>query len=175
MGKRIFSDAICPQAEIISGVAAAALVSNGPGSVVDVLRPDQLPLGMSLYSLGPFSGPVLGPLIGGVVFAYLDRQWTYWITLALGGCGLLMILTVKETYAPVILRWEVSRLRRETGDLRWWCQYDLRQPVHRALYIGLCRPVALYITEPIILFINTWYVGPYPHWSWPLVRQFNTI
>lgn len=141
-----------------SGVAAAALVSNGPGSIVDVSKPDQLAFGMSLYSLGPFSGPVLGPLIGGVAFQYLDRQWTNWIVLALGGLGLLMMLTVTETYVPLILRRETLRRRRETRDPRWWCQYDRQVSAFNSLTTNLCRPVVLFVKEPTILFINTWYV-----------------
>jgi multidrug resistance protein len=151
------SFAVILASRFFGGVAAAALVSNGPGSIVDVSKPDQLALGMSLYSLGPFSGPVLGPFIGGVVFQYLNRRWTNWIVLALGGLAFLMMLTVEETYIPHILRRETSRLRGETGDSQWWCQYDRQVSAFHSLRVSLYRPVVLFITEPTILLINTWY------------------
>ncbi|KAI9172684.1 Major facilitator superfamily multidrug transporter mdrA [Paramyrothecium foliicola] len=138
------------------GIFAAAMVSNGPGSIVDVSKPDQLALGMSLYSLGPFSGPVLGPLIGGVVFEYLGRRWTNWIIIILGCVGILMMSTVKETYTPEILRRKVAQLRRETKDDRWWCQYDRDVSAFGSIKGNLCRPIVLFFTEPMVWFINVW-------------------
>lgn len=142
-----------------SGIFGAALVSNAPGSIVDVSKPDQLALGMSLYSLGPFSGPVLGPLVGGVVFEHLGRRWTNWIILILGGLGILMMLTVKETYVPEILRRKTTQLRKETKDHRWWCESDREVSAFASVKVNLCRPIVLLFTEPMVLFINAWY-GP---------------
>lgn len=112
---------------------------------------------MSFYSLGPFSGPVLGPLIGGVVFEHLGREWTNWIVLILGGVGVALMLTVKETYAPEILRQKVARQRKKTGDERWWCRHDHRASAWESVRVNLCRPLSLYFKEPMVLFINTWY------------------
>lgn len=132
-------------------------MSNGPGSIFDVSKPEELALGMSIYSLGPFSGPVLGPLVGGVVFEHLGRQWTNWIVLVLGGVGVAAMLTVKETYAPEILRQKVAQLRKKTRDPRWWCRHDREVSVLESIRVNLYRPFALYFKEPICLFINTWY------------------
>ncbi|KFA65035.1 hypothetical protein S40285_05651 [Stachybotrys chlorohalonatus IBT 40285] len=138
------------------GFFAAAMVANGPGSIVDVARPHELALGMSLYSLGPFSGPVLGPLVGGIVFEYLDREWTNWIILILGGLGVAMMFTVKETYVPVILQRKTRLLREETSDPRWWCQYDREVSALDSVRQSLSRPIVLFLTEPMVLFINSW-------------------
>ncbi|CAI6079553.1 unnamed protein product [Clonostachys chloroleuca] len=141
------------------GVFAAVLVSNGPGSIVDVSRPDQLALGMSLYSLGPFSGPVLGPLIGGVVFEHLGRQWTSWIVLILGGLAFLMMLTIRETYVPELVRRKTKQLRSQTKDQRWWCQHDGKESALDSAKVKICRPIILFFTEPTVWFINVWQVG----------------
>jgi len=33
---------------------------------------------------------------------------------------------MKETYAPVILRKKAAKMRKDTGDDRWYCRYDQR-------------------------------------------------
>ncbi|GJN72150.1 hypothetical protein PLICBS_006222 [Purpureocillium lilacinum] len=141
---------------LISGLFGAALVSNGPGTIVDVSKPEHLAMGMSLYSLGPFNGPVLGPLIGGFVYEGLGWRWTNWMVLVLGGVSILMMLTVKETYAPEILRRKAARLRNKSGNPQWWCRYDQRCSSMRLILVNLRRPCVLFFTEPIVWFINVW-------------------
>jgi MFS family permease len=72
------------------------------------------------------NGPVTGPLIGGFAAEYLGWRWTNWLVMILSGVGWIMISCIKETYAPSILKWRAAKLRKETGDDRWWCRYDQR-------------------------------------------------
>lgn len=111
---------------------------------------------MSLYSLGPFNGPVLGPLVGGFVFEHLGWRWTNWTVLILGGIALAMMCTVKETYAPEILRRRAARLRNESGNPMWWSQYDQNCSSLHLIRANLFRPCVLFFTEPIVCFINVW-------------------
>ncbi|RDA96135.1 hypothetical protein CP533_1773 [Ophiocordyceps camponoti-saundersi (nom. inval.)] len=143
-------------ARLCSGLFGAALISNGPGTIVDVSKPENLASGMSLYSLGPFNGPVLGPLIGGFVSQRLGWRWANWIVLILGGVSLVMMVTIKETYAPEILRRKVIRLRNTSGSRDWWCQYDHDSLSTNPFSTNLLRPCVLFFTEPIVWFINIW-------------------
>jgi MFS family permease len=113
-------------------------------------------MGMSIFSLGPFNGPVLGPLIGGFVFEYQGWRWTNWIVLVLAGLCFSMLLTVKETYAPSILGRKAAKLRQESGDSRWWSQYDRQKSSMQLIKTSLKRPCVLFFTEPIVWFINVW-------------------
>lgn len=134
----------------------AAMVSNSPGTVVDISHPDYLALCMSLWSIAPLNGPVTGPLIGGFVYQYMGWRWTNWISLILGGVAALLILTVKETYAPSILQRKAARIRKETDDDRWWCRYDNKISTVDLLKLNLSRPFVLAATEPILWFFNIW-------------------
>ncbi|POR34910.1 Putative MFS-type transporter [Tolypocladium paradoxum] len=134
----------------------AVMISNAPGSVVDVSNPDYLARSMSLFAVAPFNGPVTGPIIGGFVFQYLGWRWANWIVLMIGGLAIALILTVKETYAPAILKRKAARLRRQTDDPRWWCQYDHRVSTLHLLKVNLSRPFILFATEPILWFMNIW-------------------
>lgn len=69
---------------------------------------------MALYSLSPFAGPSLGPLIGGFIAdSYLSWRWTF-IVLALSGAfASVVTVALPETYAPVLEYNKAKRLRRE--------------------------------------------------------------
>lgn len=54
---------------------AAAMISNAPGTVNDIVDEDNRALAFSVWSIGPMNGPVIGPLVGGFVFQYLG--WRY--------------------------------------------------------------------------------------------------
>ncbi|KAK0649471.1 major facilitator superfamily domain-containing protein [Cercophora newfieldiana] len=134
----------------------SAMVSNSPGTVVDVSSQKYLALAMSLWSIAPLNGPVTGPLIGGFVYQYLGWRWDNWIPLILGGVAFLLLLTVKETYAPTILKRKAARMRKELDDDRWWCRYEENTTTIDLLKVNLSRPFVLAATEPILWFFNVW-------------------
>lgn len=134
------------------------MISNSPGSIVDIADPEYLALAMSMWSIAPLNGPSLGPIIGGFVYQYLGWRWDNWIVLILGGVGTLMMATCKETYHPAILKKKAARLRKEMDDPRWWCQYDQKVSSVHLIKINLSRPFVLFATEPILWFLNIWYV-----------------
>ena len=134
----------------------AAFITNAPGTVVDIAKPEYLALCMSLWSLAPLNGPVTGPLIGGYVYQYLGWRWNNWISLILGGVAIVSVLTCRETYAPVILKRKAARLRKENDDPRYWCQYDSSISSFELVKINLKRPFVLFVTEPILWFMNFW-------------------
>ncbi|KAI9147835.1 Major facilitator superfamily multidrug transporter mdrA [Paramyrothecium foliicola] len=140
----------------VGALFGASLISNGPGSVVDLSQPEFLAAAMSLWSVAPLNGPVVGPLIGGFVFEYLGWRWTNWIVLIIAGVAGALLLTVKETYAPTILQRKAARMRKELDDPRWWSQYDQRVSSMALLKANLSRPFILFATEPILWFMNLW-------------------
>jgi MFS family permease len=44
-------------------IAGAAMISNAPGTVSDIVSDDYRALAFSIWSLGPMNGPVVGPLV----------------------------------------------------------------------------------------------------------------
>lgn len=139
------------------GLFGAATIANAPGSIVDLFRPEHLALGFSIWSIAPFNGPVVGPIIGGFVYAGLGWRWDNWLSLILSGASVVLMATIKETYGPVILRRKAANKRKE-GDERWWSRYDDKAPFVSQLKVSLSRPVTLAVTEPILYFFNVWYV-----------------
>jgi MFS family permease len=134
----------------------AVMIANSPGTVVDLAHPDYLAFTLSIWSIAPMNAPSTGGIIGGFVFQSLGWRWSNWIILAGGGAGIAMMATCKETYAPTVLKRKVARLRKETGDDRWWCQFDQRVSTWDLMKTNLSRPFVLAATEPILWFMNLW-------------------
>lgn len=72
-------------------VAGAAMISNAPGTVSDIISDDYRALAFSIWSLGPMNGPVVGPLIGGFVFQALGWRWTNWVVMIGSGTSWFMV------------------------------------------------------------------------------------
>ncbi|ESZ91592.1 hypothetical protein SBOR_8027 [Sclerotinia borealis F-4128] len=140
----------------IGALAGAAMISNSPGTVADITTEEYRALAFSIWSIGPMNGPVTGPLIGGFAAEYLGWRWTNWIVMILAGCAWIACGFVKETYAPVILIKKAAKMRKETGDERYWCRYDQKKSFYEILKINLSRPFVLCFTEPILWFWNTY-------------------
>ena len=136
----------------VGAVAAAAMVSNAPGSINDVAREEYRALVFSIWGIGPLNGPVLGPLIGGWVFQYAGWRWVNWVIMIASGVGFASLILVKESYAPAILRKKAQLRRKETGDERWWSRYDERKSLFELLKVNLSRPFIMLVTEPICIF-----------------------
>jgi multidrug resistance protein len=62
-------------------IAGAAMISNAPGTVSDIVSDDYRALAFSVWSLGPMNGPVVGPLVGGFVYQALGWRWTNWVVM----------------------------------------------------------------------------------------------
>jgi len=55
----------------IGAFCAAAMISNAPGTVNDIVDEEYRALAFSIWSIGPMNGPVIGPVVGGFVYEYL--------------------------------------------------------------------------------------------------------
>lgn len=129
--------------------AAAAMISNAPGSVNDIVIEKYRALAFSIWSIGPMNGPVFGPVIGGFTYQYLGWRWTNWMAMILSSVSFFLVLSIRETYAPAILRKRAAAMRKETGDDRWRSRYDEKKEFLPLLKINLSRPFVLMVTEPI--------------------------
>ncbi|KAK2628826.1 hypothetical protein QTJ16_001929 [Diplocarpon rosae] len=139
-----------------SAVAGSAMIANSPGSVSDIFTENYRALAFSVWSIGPLNGPVTGPLIGGFAAELLGWRWTHWLIIILAGAGWVFCSSMQETYAPILLQRKAARIRKETGDGRWWCRYDQRSSPFEILKINLSKPLILSFTEPILWFWNAY-------------------
>ena len=74
---------------------------------------------------------------------------TNWLVMILAGVAFAFVASVKETYGPALLRKRAAKLRKETGDPRWWSRFDEKKAFFPLLKVNLSRPFVLMATEPI--------------------------
>jgi multidrug resistance protein len=111
-------------ARFFGAFCAAAMISNAPGTVNDIVDEEHRALAFSIWSIGPMNGPVIGPVVGGFVYEYLGWRWTNWVVIIGAGVAWVTVSLVQETYGPAILRRRAKKRRNESGDERWFSRYD---------------------------------------------------
>lgn len=141
----------------IGALFGSVMVSNGAGTIADISTEDDRALYMSLWSIAPLNGPITGPLIGGFVYQYLGWRWDNWLVFIMTCAAVLLMATVRETYAPKVLKQRAARRRKEEDDERYWCQHDdSKRSMAELMCLSLSRPVMLSAKEPILWFFNLW-------------------
>ncbi|KAE8378001.1 MFS general substrate transporter [Aspergillus bertholletiae] len=138
------------------GFFGSAMMSNSPASVNDIVSDEHRALAFGVWSIGPTNGPVYGPIIGGFVFESLGWRWTNWVVLIIGAVDLALLASIKETYAPVILRKQAELRRKATQNPKWWSRYDGGQDLKSLLKTSLSRPFVMMVTEPICMFWDSY-------------------
>lgn len=82
-----------------SGFAGSTFLAVSGGTVGDLFARNELQAPMAIFSVAPFIGPSVGPIIGGFINYNTHWRWTYYV-LIIWGAALLaaIILLVPETY-----------------------------------------------------------------------------
>lgn len=105
-------------------------------------------------------GPVIGPVFGGYIGANTRHswRWTEWMDVACAGVVLLLIvLTQRETFAPIFLQWKARHLRKMTKSDRYQTEASLnKQPFFKRLRTTIFRPFQITAKEPILIVLTLW-------------------
>lgn len=68
-----------------AGVAGVGSVTNGGGSISDMMPPERRGAAMAIWAMGPLIGPTIGPIAGGYLIEAKGWRWVFWIiTIAVG-------------------------------------------------------------------------------------------
>ncbi|ORX38301.1 hypothetical protein BD324DRAFT_655675 [Kockovaella imperatae] len=142
----------------LGGCFAAAPLTNSGAMLADIWDLDHRGQAMSIYSLAPFAGPSIGPIVAGFIsVSGTDWRWVYWIlTIFAGVCLLIILFTVPETYAPAILVVKAKRLRKETGEERWYAplEHGSKQTWGQRLNNILFKPFVMLVQEPMLMAVT---------------------
>ncbi|OJD35748.1 mfs general substrate transporter [Diplodia corticola] len=141
----------------LAGLFGSTPLTCAGGSLSDLWNPMERVFAFPVFANAAFTGPVLGPVMGGFIAqsSAVSWRWVEWTTLIMSGLVLgAVVLFQPETYPPVLLRWKAQHLRRITGDERYVAEVELMgatfgERIKRALY----RPFLLTLSEPIIILV----------------------
>ncbi|EMG50286.1 YHK8 Probable drug/proton antiporter YHK8 [Candida maltosa Xu316] len=149
----------------MSGFFGSSYMSVASGSFADLFKANkqagkdankELTLAMVLYSVAPFLGPSLGSLISGFINTSLDFRWTFYVFIIWSGVLLLaVILFVPETYEPINLRRKARRLRKATGDDKYYAPIDkLERNLFATVLTSCQRPMLLLFKDNMTALLN---------------------
>jgi len=139
-----------------AAVFGSATIANAPGTIADMVSDEYRAVAFSVWSIGPMNGPVIGPVLGGYITQYKGWRFTNWVIMIWAGVAFLMIITIRETYSPVLLQRKAAKLRKDNDDSRYWSRYDIKVGFVELMKINLSRPFVMAVTEPICIFWNSY-------------------
>ena len=67
----------------------------------------------------------------------------------ISGVAFIFMCTLKETYAPALLRKKAKLRRKKEDDNRYWSRYDNKINFWPLLKVNLSRPFVMVFTEPV--------------------------
>ncbi|BCS22039.1 MFS transporter [Aspergillus puulaauensis] len=158
LAQNIETEIVC---RFFAGIGGAGCITLGAGVIADLFPVEQRGKATAIWGLGPLIGPVAGPIAGGFIGQEAGWRWTFWVLLVAGGVMATAIEVFnQETFAPVLIRWKMEKLAKETGrtDLRNAYDEQTAGPVSvkKALKSGLMRPFILLVKSPIVLLLSTY-------------------
>lgn len=143
---------------LVTGFSSAAFLSVAGGSVSDLFINSEVNLPMAVFTISPFIGPVLGPLISGFINQNTNWRWTYrvmliWIFVEM----LCLILFVPETFVPVILKKKAQKMRKETKNDKYYAPLDKRDvSLAKSLLMSIYTPFKLLLLDRMALLLDLW-------------------
>ncbi|KAL1610425.1 hypothetical protein SLS60_002092, partial [Paraconiothyrium brasiliense] len=150
----------------LAGFGASSIYALRGGVLGDIWTPEQRGKSLGIYILIPLLGAAVGPIIGGFMAGRTTWRWMFWSTSAFQAVMIIVSFTVfRETYAPLILKRRAERLRKTTGDTRYYTAHERMQKkksVVQVLTKALSRPLRLMVHHPVIQvasLIEAFYYG----------------
>ncbi|KAG2141127.1 MFS general substrate transporter [Suillus bovinus] len=145
---------------LLGGLFAAAPLTNSGALISDIWDAKTRGKALALFTLAPFVGPALGPLVGGYIAqSGTPWPWLFWIlTIFAAVCFVLIYFTLPETYAPIILLHKAEQIRLKTGDHRYHAPLELIQAkqLYKRLEDSLTRPFKIFICEPMLIAVTAY-------------------
>lgn len=158
---------------VLCGINAAAPTTVISGLYADILDdPAQRGNALALYMTVTTIGPLTGPIISGFS-SPVSWRWPFWIAGIMATACLPLVLTIPETYAPVLHNKAVNEAKKNNRSGGTGQQVELKPFNVRKIFL---RPMTLLITEPILLSTSLYLALAYSIFylmfqAYPLVFQ----
>ncbi|KAI0313062.1 major facilitator superfamily domain-containing protein [Amylostereum chailletii] len=143
----------------LGGTFAAAPLTNSGGVVSDIWDAKTRGKGMTIFAVAPFAGPALGPTVAGwIAVSGTSWRWLFWVlTIFAGVCFVWAVVGVPETYPPVLLSNKAARLRKETGDDRYYSPLEAQKmPFGKRAQKILGTPFKVLFQEPVLIALTVY-------------------
>ncbi|KAI8650745.1 MFS domain-containing protein [Fusarium keratoplasticum] len=135
----------------LTGTVGACAFTVGPSTIGDCFKQEERGKAMAVMNLPVLFGPCMGPAVG----AYLSRaagwRWDFWLITIMAGVAFgISLLTLRETYPPVVLRWKAKRLRKLAGLPEVQLNNEPSQSPVQFFFMNIIRPLKMLALSPLI-------------------------
>ncbi|CAD1779411.1 similar to Saccharomyces cerevisiae YBR008C FLR1 Plasma membrane multidrug transporter of the major facilitator superfamily [Maudiozyma barnettii] len=138
-----------------AGIMCSPALATGGATVADMVTLKHLSICLSTWDLGATCAPIIAPIIGAAMLVAKDWRWIFWFMTMIGGFTLVLLLFFfPETSHQNILARRAKRLRKQTGDQRYYTRQerlDSKLTKREIMITTLYRPWELMFKEPIIM------------------------
>ncbi|KAI1164653.1 MFS general substrate transporter [Nemania serpens] len=156
----------------LAGLFGVAPVTNGGGTVADMIPQKHRGTVLAVFSIGPLLGPIVGPIAGGFLTEAKGWRWNFWLlAIASGFITIFMLFVMRESYAPVLLQRKAKRLRKETGNPLLRSKLDVGLSKADFFKRGVVRPMKMFIFSPMVNIMAIYTALTYGY----LYLQFTTM
>lgn len=143
----------------LAGVFGCAAITNGGGTIADMIPQENRGTALVVFSIGPLLGPVIGPIAGGFLTEAAGWRWTFWlITIISGLLSVCMVPILRESYAHIILERKAARLRKETNNPLLRSRLDIGLSPTEYFRRSINRPLKMLFCSPVV-FVSSFYVA----------------
>lgn len=138
-----------------AGLFGSSPVSNVSAVLGDIWTPAERTASVAFYSVAVVGGPTLGPVIGSAVTATIGWRWSEYLqAIVTFLISVVPLFCLPETYSPVLLKKKARRLRKETGDQRYYHPHEAVKIDPKSIFTKhLARPFLMLFTEPVVTCI----------------------
>ncbi|GAP84427.1 putative cycloheximide resistance protein [Rosellinia necatrix] len=156
----------------LAGLFGVAPITNGGGTIADMIPQKHRGTVLAVFSIGPLLGPIVGPIAGGFLSDSKGWRWNFWLLAIISGfITILMLIVMKESYAPVLLQRKAERLRKETGNQLLRSKLDIGLSPRDFFKRSAIRPVKMFFRSPIVAIMALYTALTYGY----LYVQFTTM
>ncbi|KAH8799827.1 major facilitator superfamily domain-containing protein [Xylogone sp. PMI_703] len=139
----------------LAGAVGSAPLTIGGGSISDMIPVERRGLALSLFMLGPVLGPSIGPALGGWITSTFGWTWIFWVLSTMYGIVTIVALfSLRETYAPTILKWKTKAMIEETCNIHLRSKLDSGLSSWQVLAQAIIRPTKVTFLSPINVVLS---------------------
>lgn len=134
------------------GVTASAPIACVGGIFADInADPRARGRTMAMFMVATILGPICAPPLSGFVAENTSWRWAFGVAALFAAATIPLVVSMPETYAPIILSKRAARLRKETGDQNIIAQSDLQKKSFKyVMSVVMTRPFRMLFQELIV-------------------------
>ncbi|SMN21382.1 similar to Saccharomyces cerevisiae YBR008C FLR1 Plasma membrane multidrug transporter of the major facilitator superfamily [Maudiozyma saulgeensis] len=144
----------------ITGVLCSPALATGGATIVDVMKQEIVPVFLGFWSVGAIVAPIIAPILGASMVIAKNWRWIFWLLTWMSAFTLIiLVFFFKETSATAILSRRARRIRRETGDDRYYTlqeKKDSESNFWKLIGSTLYSSIKIILLEPIVLAFDVY-------------------